>query len=62
MTAVMAREARRGHTVVLVEHNMNVVMEVADWVYFLDDGQIVAFGKPDEVLADQQVRATYLGL
>ncbi len=58
----MIDEARRGHTIVVIEHNMSVVMEVADWVYFLDDGQIVAFGKPEEVLADQTIRAIYLGL
>jgi ABC-type branched-subunit amino acid transport system ATPase component len=54
--------AAQGKTVVLIEHDMSVVIEVADWVYFMDEGQIVAFGLPDEVLADRNIRAIYLGL
>jgi neutral amino acid transport system ATP-binding protein len=54
--------AREGRTVVVIEHNMTVVLQVADWVYFMEEGQIVAFGSPQEVLDDPDVRATYLGL
>lgn len=54
--------ARQGKTIVLIEHNMSVVIDVADWVYFMDDGQIVAFGLPHEVLGDKWVREAYLGL
>ena len=52
----------RGKTVVVIEHNMNVVLEIADWVYFIDGGQIIAFGFPQEVLSDPKVRAAYMGL
>jgi branched-chain amino acid transport system ATP-binding protein len=51
-----------GKTVVLIEHNVSVVLDIADWVYFLDHGQVAAFGLPGEVLADRFVRARYLGL
>ncbi len=51
-----------GRTVVLIEHNVNVVLDVADWVYFLDEGQVAAFGLPQEVLSDPVVRGLYLGL
>lgn len=54
--------AEQGKTVVIIEHNMNVVVEVADWVYFMDDGQIVSFGLPGDVLADPEVRRAYIGL
>lgn len=53
--------AAEGRTIVLIEHNMDVVLEVADWVNFMDDGQLVAFGSPADVLADRTVRAAYLG-
>jgi len=59
---LIRRLSEEGKTVVVIEHNMNVVMEVADWVFFMDNGQIVAFGLPDEVLGDRTVRAAYLGL
>ena len=54
--------ASEGKTVAVIEHNMNVVMESADWVYFMDAGEIVAFGLPDEVLGNRSIRAIYLGL
>jgi branched-chain amino acid transport system ATP-binding protein/branched-chain amino acid transport system permease protein len=54
--------ANGGKTVVVIEHNMSVVLEVADWAYFMDDGQVTAFGLPQEVLGDATVRARYLGL
>lgn len=49
-------------TIVLVEHNMSVVTEISDWVYFMNEGSISFFGKADHVLGDREVRETYLGL
>lgn len=51
-----------GKTVIFIEHNMNVVVELADWVYFLDEGKVIGFGTPEEVLGDPEIRMTYLGL
>lgn len=51
---LIRRLSEEGKTVVVIEHNMNVVMEIADWVFFMDEGQIVAFGLPDEVLGDRR--------
>ncbi|MDM7918712.1 MAG: hypothetical protein QUS12_06045 [Methanosarcina sp.] len=48
-------------TVAVIEHNMNVVIEIADWVYFMDEGQIVSFGLPRDVLGDPEVRRAYIG-
>lgn len=59
---VIRRLAEQGKTVVLIEHNINVVLDVADWVYFMDEGQIAAFGLPKEVLGDESIRSLYLGL
>jgi len=53
--------ARKGKTIVVIEHNMNVVFEIADWVFFMDQGQVASFGLPNEVLGDPDVRAAYLG-
>ncbi len=50
-----------GVTVLLVEHDMNLVMEVCDHVHVLDFGQVIAHGSPDEVRADGRVLAAYLG-
>lgn len=52
---------KEGHTVCLIEHNMTVVRELADWVLFMDEGRVVAGGSPDEVLGDHSLMASYLG-
>jgi len=54
--------AREGKTVVIIEHNMNVVLEITEWAYFMEDGQVSASGLPQEVLGNKAVRARYLGL
>jgi len=59
---LIRRLAREGKTIVVIEHNMTVVMEVSDWVFFLDEGRLVSFGLPDDVLGDPEVRAAYMGV
>lgn len=59
---VIRKIAREGKIVAVIEHNMNVIMEIADFVYFMDNGQVVSFGKPNEVLGDPEVRKAYIGI
>jgi branched-chain amino acid transport system ATP-binding protein len=51
----------RDLTVVLVEHDMGMVMEVADRILVLDFGVPIALGTPDEIQADERVIRAYLG-
>ena len=51
-----------GTTMVLIEHDMGVVMDISDSVVVLDYGKIIADGSPDEVRANQQVIDAYLGV
>ena len=41
-----------GCVVIMIEHNLNVVRRVGDWVYLMAGGRIEVFGKPEEVLRD----------
>lgn len=51
----------RGVTVLIVEHDMSLVMDISDEVVVLDRGALVAEGTPHEVQADPRVVAIYLG-
>ncbi len=50
-----------GVTVVLIEHDMGVVMDISDYVVVLDQGKRIAGGTPDEVQRDPAVVTAYLG-
>ena len=51
----------QGVTILLVEHQMNLVMEVSDRVCVLDFGRKIAEGPPEQVRKDPAVVQTYLG-
>ena len=53
--------AESGVGVLLVEHDMRLVMEVCDYLYTLDFGQLIFSGTPAETQASAAVRAAYLG-
>lgn len=57
----LVRQVARGRTVVLVEHNMSVVSELADHITVLQYGSVLATGSYDEVRRDPRVIEAYLG-
>ncbi|MDG1236842.1 MAG: ABC transporter ATP-binding protein [Amylibacter sp.] len=48
-------------TILLIEHNMNVVMAVAEYITVLDQGMVLANGTPEEIRANTAVQEAYLG-
>lgn len=48
-------------SVCLIEHNMDVVRELADWVFFMEEGKVIAEGPPEDVLGDRDLMSIYLG-
>ncbi len=73
-TAGMAREeipilmevinhirAQGNKTIMLVEHKMDLVMNVSDWITVMHQGQVLAEGTPAEIAANKAVQSAYLG-
>ncbi|MEM6824777.1 MAG: ABC transporter ATP-binding protein [Pseudomonadota bacterium] len=57
----LIRTLKAETTILLIEHNMEVVMETADQVTVLDAGRRLAEGSPSEIRANRSVQAAYLG-
>lgn len=51
-----------GQTVLLIEHNMEVVQDIADFCCFMDQGRITLMGTPEDVIGNEEVKKSYLGL
>jgi ABC-type branched-subunit amino acid transport system ATPase component len=51
-----------GKAIIAVEHNIEAVEEISDYIYFMDSGKIMAPGLPEEILNNQDVMGTYIGI
>jgi branched-chain amino acid transport system ATP-binding protein len=59
---VIKRLREQGITILLVEQNVRQTLETADRAYVLENGRIVLEGKGEDLLQDEQVKKSYLGL
>ncbi len=57
----LIREIARDATVLLIEHNMQVVMELADRITVMNAGKILAEGPPEQIRENVEVQRAYLG-
>jgi branched-chain amino acid transport system ATP-binding protein len=61
MSLIQSVRSESGKTIVLVEHNMNVVMSVSDRITVMHQGQVIAEGDPGEIASNPTVQSAYLG-
>ncbi len=59
---LMKKLKEKGETVLLIEHDMDFVRSVADWVIVMDQGAVLTEGEPEKVLKEKQVLEAYLGV
>ena len=51
----------KGFTILMIEHDMNIVMHISDRIYVMDYGKVIADGAPEEVVSNPDVVRAYLG-
>ena len=56
----LIRRVTEGRTLIMVEHDMDVVFDLADRITVLNDGTILATGAPDEIRENEEVKKAYL--
>jgi ABC-type branched-subunit amino acid transport system ATPase component len=61
LDALKRLRSEQGGTLLIVEHNMQVISEICEKVYVLDAGALLAEGTPEAIQADERVLASYLG-
>jgi len=51
----------QGKTIILIEHNMELIRQLCDHLIVMDEGKLLAEGDPEKVLAKREVIEAYLG-
>lgn len=62
MFGIIGMINKRGVSVLLVEQNVNKALEIAHHAYVIEQGRVVASGKPDILISDPRIREAYLGI
>lgn len=61
ISALLRSLQREGYTQLLVEHDVQMMVDVCDYLFAMNFGKLIAQGLPDEVVRDEAVRESYLG-
>jgi len=61
VTAIIQELKQENKTVILIEHDMGLIRELCDYIFVMDEGKLLAEGKPESVLEKKEVIEAYLG-
>ncbi len=61
LLSIIGKLREEGYTLILIEHDMKLVMNICDYISVLDHGKIISQGKPEEVRKNPDVISAYLG-
>lgn len=53
---------KNNQTVLLIEHNLEVVKDIADFCCYMENGRIALMGTPEDVIGNEEVQKSYMGL
>lgn len=61
VSGIIRELKQESKTVILIEHDMGLIRELCDYIFVMDEGRLLAEGKPDHVLEKKEVIEAYLG-
>lgn len=59
--ALLRNAVSKGISICIIEHNLDIVVEISDYIAFLDQGALLAYDRPDVVLSDPHLASIYFG-
>lgn len=62
ITNLIKKMANQGKTIIFIEHDVNIILEIADWLYLIDEGKVITSGLPHQVLSNKLTKEIYLGI
>ena len=61
ITEILLELKEKGDTILLIEHDMNFTLKIADWIIVMEKGKVIAEGEPEEIKNNPKVIEVYLG-
>ncbi|MBW3018096.1 ATP-binding cassette domain-containing protein, partial [Candidatus Woesearchaeota archaeon] len=58
---ILTNLKKQNETILLIEHDMNFTLKIADHVIVMDNGKVIAEGKPEQIKRNKKVMEAYLG-